>query len=51
MRSTVQQSLEDFPLELKFIKFICLTEMGKSKVNKKCTFERSAYTALLDKVQ
>ena len=28
IRLTLQQSLEYFPLELKFIKFRCLNEMG-----------------------
>ena len=33
MLPTLQQSLENFSLELKFIKFTCLTEMGKSEKN------------------
>ena len=31
MLPTLQQSSEDFPRELKFIKFRCLTEIGKSE--------------------
>ena len=37
MLPTLQESLEDYLLELKFIKFRCLTEMGISE--KKHTFE------------
>ena len=50
MLPTLQQYLEDFPLELKFIKFTCLTETGKSK-KKQHTFELTAYTARHNKAQ
>ena len=33
MIPALRQSLEDFPLELKFIKLRCLTEMGKGEKN------------------
>ena len=49
MFSTLQQSLEDFLLELKFIKFRIPTEMGKR--GKQHTFERMTYIAGHNKAQ
>ena len=50
MLPTLQQSLEDFLLELKFIKFRCPAEMGK-RGKKQHTFERMAYTDRHNKAQ